>query len=649
MYRLSRKYIFSLLLLCFGLSCHAYTERNIIGKRAGSMERLRECVVADQSWITYPDYRDRAGWDEFLGDSLRNVLVCEGEKLLDYDWHLIKATDYLEYGRSGNIAVMETPYFENRRNINILMLAELAEGKGRFIDQLLNGVFYSCEMTTWAVSAHLKYQKPKCILPDYRRPVFDLAAGDYASMLSWVYWFFHEEFDRIDPVISLRLRDVLQERALDAYMENDEWWMASKEFEPGDVINNWNPWCNSNALQCFLLLEDDPDVVAEAMWKSIRSVDKFLNFVHADGACEEGSTYWTHAAGKVLDYLQLLEAGTGGKISVFDEPLIRSMGEYISRTYIGNCWVVNFADASPRYKGEPHLTYRYGKAVGSMEMMDFAAYLKKMNGASVPLDRGDTYRALQAVSIDREISEAEPVHRLSEAVWYPETQVCYFSDSSGMFAAMKGGHNNESHNHNDIGSFILYLDASPVFIDVGVGTYTRQTFSDERYSIWTMQSSWHSVPEINGAAQKNGYEYRAGNVACYPEKRKFTLDIAGAYPESPAERWIRTFAMKDGKFTIEDSFVVGNPTTSNKVFFMVAGKPDISASGKVVIAAESGTLVLEYPSHMKPEVDEVLLEDPKLSNVWGSKIYRIVLTDNKIRKTGNYRFSICESKNQAEI
>ena len=164
-----------------------------------------------------------------------------------------------------------------------------------------------------------------------------------------------------------------------------------------------------------------------------------------------------------------------------------------------------------------------------------------------------------------------------------------------------------------------------------------------------MQSSWHSVPEINGAAQKNGYEYRAGNVACYPEKRKFTLDIAGAYPESPAERWTRTFAMKDGKFTIEDSFVVGNPTTSNKVFFMVAGKPDISASGKVVIAAESGTLVLEYPSHMKPEVDEVLLEDPKLSNVWGSKIYRIVLTDNKIRKTGNYRFSICESKNQAEI
>lgn len=634
------KYFFCLELLCTGLSAGAYTERNIIGRKAVSMENIRECVVTDRSWVTYPEYGDRSGWNEFLGDSLRNVLVREGEKLLDYDWHLIKATDYLEYVRSGNISVMETPYFENRRNINILMLAELAEGKGRFIDQLVNGVFYSCEMTTWAVSAHLKYQKPKCILPDYRHPVFDLAAGDYASMLSWVYWFFREEFDRIDPVISLRLRDVLQERALDAYMENDEWWMAKKEYEPGDVINNWNPWCNSNALQCFLLLEDDPDVLAEAVWKSILSVDKFLNFVHSDGACEEGSTYWTHAAGKVLDYLQLLEAGTAGRISVFDEPLIRNMGEYICRTYIGGGWVVNFADASPRYGGEPHLIYRYGKAVDSRELKDFAEYLRTINGAVIPLDRGDTYRTLQAISVDREIRTSSAGHEPAGAVWYPETQVCYFADSTGMFAAMKGGHNNESHNHNDIGSFILYLDSKPAFIDVGVGTYTRQTFSSERYSIWTMQSSYHSVPEINGKAQKPGYEYRAEDVSCSPGKRRFSLDIAGAYPGASADRWTRTYSMKEGKFTIEDSFTVENPEQPNRIVFMLAGRPDISTKGKAGIAAGDGRLVLEYPSEMKPLVEEIPLEDPKLSKVWGSKIYRLVLTDSKLRKNGTYRFSI---------
>ena len=41
---------------------------------------------------------------------------------------------------------MEVPYDANRQALNTLMLAELAEGKGRFIDQLLNGAYMSCEM-----------------------------------------------------------------------------------------------------------------------------------------------------------------------------------------------------------------------------------------------------------------------------------------------------------------------------------------------------------------------------------------------------------------------------------------------------------------------------------------------------------------------
>lgn len=40
---------------------------------------------------------------------------------------------------------MEVPYDANRQALNALMLAELAEGKGRFIDQLLNGAYMSCE------------------------------------------------------------------------------------------------------------------------------------------------------------------------------------------------------------------------------------------------------------------------------------------------------------------------------------------------------------------------------------------------------------------------------------------------------------------------------------------------------------------------
>ena len=81
--------------------------------------------------------------------------------MLNYEWKVIRATDYLEYERSGERNIMQNPYEANRKAINALMLAELAEGKGRFIDQLINGAFYSCEMTSLVLSAHLVRQTTK--------------------------------------------------------------------------------------------------------------------------------------------------------------------------------------------------------------------------------------------------------------------------------------------------------------------------------------------------------------------------------------------------------------------------------------------------------------------------------------------------------
>ena len=91
--------------------------------------------------------------------------------------------------------------------------------------------------------------------------------------------------------------------------------------------------------------------------------------------------------------------------------------------------------------------------------------------------------------------------------WYPETEFCYVRNKKAFFAA-KGGYNDESHNHNDAGSFSLWVNNMPVIIDAGVGTYTRQTFSSERYTIWTMQSNYHNLPMINGVPQKYGRQYK---------------------------------------------------------------------------------------------------------------------------------------------
>ncbi|WP_291565247.1 heparinase II/III-family protein [Bacteroides sp.] len=626
-------------MLLFTTAMFAYTEKNLL-QNSVTKEQLKEALVMNGAWVPYPAYTDREGWNSLLNDEDRQTLIRAGEKMLDYRWQVIRATDYLEYERSGERNIMQNPYEANRKAINVLMMAELAEGKGRFIDQLINGVFFSCEMTSWVLSAHLPRQSTKRSMPDWREQIIDLGSGNYGSMLAWVYYFFHDTFDKADPVISLRLRHELQERILDPYMENDrEWWMAFY-WEPGEIINNWNPWCNSNVLQCYLLLEEDRDKLTDAVWRTMQSVDKFINFVKSDGACEEGTSYWGHAAGKMYDYLQILSDGTNGKVSLFNNPMIRRMGEYISRSYVGNGWVVNFADASAKGGGDAPLIYRYGRAVGSEEMMQFAAYLLKGKRPTIPLGN-DVFRTLQCVLLNKELEQTRPAHNVPACTWYPETEFCYLTNNSGWFLATKGGFNNESHNHNDAGTFSLYINNTPILIDAGVGTYTRQTFSSERYSIWTMQSNYHNLPMINGVPQRFGQEYKATNVVCKEKQRYFSADISTAYPEEAAvNSWIRSYKLENKRLVITDKFSLKETKAANQVNFLVWGDIDISKSGKVIIKVGEEQATLEYPANFKATLETIELPDTRLSNVWGKQIYRIVLTDSQKKLEGNYKFII---------
>lgn len=629
----------TLIALLLSTPAQAYTERNFL-QNAISKEDLKSALVMNQAWVPYPDYTDRAGWDSLLTKQDKEMLIRTGERLLNYKWQVIHATDYIEYERSGERNLMQEPYEANRQAINTLMLAELAEGKGRFIDQLVNGVFYSCEMTSWVLSAHLPRQSTHRSLPDFREQIIDLGSGAYGSMLAWTYYFFHETFDQINPSISAYLRSALQERILDPYMSNDrEWWMAFY-WKPGEIINNWNPWCNSNVLQCFLLLENDQDRLTEAVWRTMLSVDKFINFVKADGACEEGTSYWGHAAGKMYDYLQILSDGTNGKVSLFQEPMIRRMGEYISRSYVGNGWVVNFADASAKGGGDAPLIYRYGRAVGSTEMMQFAAYLLNGKRPTIPLGN-DTFRSLQCILYNQQLQKTEPAHDIPACTWYPDTEFCYLSNKNDWFMAAKGGFNNESHNHNDVGTFSLYVNTIPVLIDAGVGTYTRQTFSDERYTIWTMQSNYHNLPIINGVAQQFGQEYKAKNVTCNEKRRTFSADIAGAYPqEAHVNSWIRNYELGEKQLIINDKFILNTAESPNQINFLTWGKVDITTSGRLTIEVMEQKVTLEYPQNFEVALETITLPDPRLSNVWGEKIFRITLKDTEIQTKGNYKFIV---------
>jgi len=606
---------------------------------SATIEQLGTYVQSNAGWVKYPSYSDRKSWDNFTGKH-KKTFIEAGEKALKYEWKVVKATDYLEFERSGSRIVMEQPFTSNVNAMAALLFAELAEGKGRFIDQIINGVWQACDMSTWVLSAHLPVQRSKRSLQEINEQLIDLTSGDVGSLLSWTHYFLSKEFDKVNPVIAARLRQELNNRVLNPYLNrNDLWWQALQD-KPGQMVNNWNPWCNFNVLTCFLLLENDRQRLISAVYKTMKSTDQFINYTKADGACEEGPSYWGHAAGKLYDYLALLKYATNGKVDIFSQPKIRNMGEYIARSYIGDGWVVNFADASAQGGGSANLIYRFGNEVKSNEMMGFAAYMHQREPEAI-MEGRDIFRTIENLVSMQTLETTQSALPSAAHAWYPQTEFCYMRQQKVFFAA-KGGFNNESHNHNDVGTFMLFADNKPFIIDAGVGTYTRQTFSNERYNIWTMQSDYHNLPMANGFAQSFGAQYRSKDATFDSISHTFSLDIANAYtPEAGIKKWELVYKMdKSGKLDIKENFDMAMLKGNNKLHFLSAVPVERIAPGILSLKNGNQTIQMLFDAKMFDySIETITLSDIRLSRVWGQQIYRISLTDKNTSKKGSYKIS----------
>ena len=483
-------------------------ERRDLLTNALSRKQIAENLIENHEWINYPAYKNRAAWEQ-LPVALREAAIEEGEKYLGYDWPIVKASMYLEFTRTGDRSKDAAINNARKKALKALMTAELMEGEGRFLDDMINGVFAFCEQTYWGASAHFylygfegSIANPTTVLPDIEDPIIDLMVGDIAGDLSWTLYFFEDAFDEISPVISRRLRSELTKKVLEPFYDRyDFWWITG--WGEGRV-NNWTPWCNFNVLTTVLLVEDDPVKKQDAVFKTMQSVDLFINSYPDDGSCSEGPSYWAHAGGKMFDYLELLDQSLKEGIgSVFSHPLIGNMGKYIYRSHIseGN-YYINFADAPIKINHDPGRIYRYGKQINDPKMMAFAAFLLKEEGVSERLISGTLSERLSNLFHLDGLEDLPAQEPLVKDFYFPDWDVVTAREkegsAKGFYFTAKGGSNHEQHNHNDVGSFMLYYDGKPVFIDVGVGTYTRKTFSPERYSIWTMQSNYHNVPLING-------------------------------------------------------------------------------------------------------------------------------------------------------
>ncbi len=577
---------------------------------------------------------------ESLPECLRKKWIEAGEHYLDFSWPPLPAVRFMDFQRNGNRSEFERLSFKRRDVLATLVLAEYMEGKGRFLDQIINGIWAICEETFWGVPAHNSVSGyPNAPLPDVNEPIIDLFASETAGLLCWTYYLLKTQLDDITPLVCQRIETEVKRRILDPYLERDDfWWMG---LVPIQKVNNWNPWCNSNCITAFLIIEKDKDRRVKAVRKALESLDTFMDVYHDDGGCDEGTSYWGRAGGSLFDCLELLFWASGGKLNFYDEPLVKQIGRYIYRGHIHDDYFINFADGGARVPISASLVYRYGERIGDQKLMDMglSAYHlqaeEREKSEEIPVP-APLLRQLPEIFIYEELESKKAKPPYVRDVWLDGIQVMAArereGDYKGFYLAAKGGHNDESHNHNDVGHFIVYYDGQPLIIDVGVEAYTAKTFSNARYEIWTMQSQYHNLPTINGICQQAGEEYCARNVAyCVTEDMaELSLDIASAYPaEAGINKWLRRCMLHRGDqvyVEINDDFEL-NRKSDIMLTLMVSCENSIdNEKGIIYLKLDNKELAVYFNSdNYTCESEYIAITDGRLAHVWGSHIYRLVL------------------------
>lgn len=623
------------------------------------VETLRGILLDRDAWHPYPTAAKPDGLER-VPARVRQAYIDEGVRRLDGDWPPLPSSVFLEYVRIGNRSNYEALSFARRSRLAHLVLAELFERQGRFLDQIVNGIWAISEESFWGVPAHLGMQDAGAGLPDVTEPVVDLFAAETGALMAWTSYLLGPELDRINPLITRRITLETERRILQPYLDREDWGYLGYTWRrrTGYVrpVNNWNPWVNSNVLTAALILERDPVRRLALVHKVMETLDAFVEPYPADGGCDEGPSYWNRAGGSLFDVLDLLHSASAGRIDVFDTPLVKAIGQYISRTYIGGPYFINFADASAKITIEAPLVFRFGRAIGDRTMMGFGAFAarqERLGDGVLPASFGVLGRILPALfSLDALLAEP-PVEPLVRDAWFPDLQVMAARSKAGtqdgFYLAAKGGHNDESHNHNDVGNFIVYYDGRPVLIDAGAQTYTAATFSSRRYELWNNQSGFHNLPTINGVMQKEGRAFTARGVRyeAGPDSAQLSLDIAGAYPDAAhVTSWQRTVTLHRGRdVDVEERYrlsAIGSPLTLN---YLTVLRAEPASPGRVRLSdpgdPAARAFVLIYDANrLDASVETIPVTDTRMRGSWGGELRRIVLTSKATGLADGFRIRI---------
>ncbi|WP_424464589.1 heparinase II/III domain-containing protein [Pseudoclavibacter helvolus] len=459
-------------------------------------------------------------------------------------WPQPRASDAARYHGDGDRIAWETPAFARQERLTRTAIAATADPT--LLADVVDGVTLLCEQSSWCWPAHDDtFAKRGAVLATVTDPYLDLGAGEVVGQLAWIDQLLGDQLDQHYPGVRARIRHEAHNRVFEPFERRRDWhWLGLD----GDA-HNWNPWIHGNVLVAALRLLDGPDDNdrrTRILTLVVEGLDRYVSVLPHDGAIDEGYAYWWNGACRLLEALDLLTHATRGAIDpVPSIPALRETIAFPHRMHLGNGWFVNAADgqAKPTADQPWHSLHRAAIRAGDTDAQRFAAAHRQPNRPATTESEG-LGRVLRGITDAAWLRARPSAPPAPAATWLSSTHMLVARErdgtASGLTLAVKGGHNDEHHNHNDIGNVLVASDGTPVIVDAGRPSYDARTFSDRRYELWPMQSEWHNVPLIAGRGQPNGPAFAAEVISAQTAPSPaLELELAGAYEPGTVDTWRR--------------------------------------------------------------------------------------------------------------
>ncbi len=460
-------------------------------------------------------------------------LFLDGSESLMATINQIPQTDYTDYRlfiRSGDRQRYESPYFNKRARFGAAAMRYFF-GQTDLKDTVQNYLWNICEESTW-------------VLPAHENVPIDLFSSETAYMLAEALNMLGET---IDAEVRQRVRQEIEKRIFDPYIRYHQlhwWWKGG---------NNWNGVCNSAVAMTFLLLEPELARTARAIELALAGLDVFLHTAYEeDGSSTEGPGYWSYGLLNTVPLSEAMRSRSHGAIDLLSSEHMKLIAGYPPKMVLSGFKFASFSDSHEHTTYNPSTLTRLAERTGETSLLDLLTYDVGNQG---DWRIGIVLRNL----LWWDGKQTEPTHVTD--MYLPIGGVARLVTSSAAGAqvvlAIKAGHNEENHNQNDVGSFIVHAGGDTFLCDPGGGLYTRQYFSPERYKNIFANSYGHSVPRIGGELQAAGRQFEGKflGVDMRGKVKKAELEIARAYPVASLQRLVRSLTLEPkGDVVLADTF-----------------------------------------------------------------------------------------------